>query len=551
MLGVLALPLLIGRDFWQQPQIPRIVQLPAALIGLVLLQALLGMMAYFDQALLYLLYLLFALLLMMLGARLRDCIGLETLALTLAIFLLIGAESGALIGVLQHYHWHTWLDSVVVVKVSSDVYGNLAQRNHFADYTAIGLISLGLLLGQRKLPTAGVVMLALPLLFVMTLSGSRSSWLYLLMMSLTSAWLGWRKPEWRSLSYYCLILLAGFAAMNFLVQLPIFKATGGAINTLQRFSAEYSGADANGGIRLYVWYEAWLMFKESPWLGVGFGQFALQNFQLGPILQRTLFNGLFNNSHNLLFQLAAETGLAGLLALFASLAVWLNGLRRATTSSAHWWGYAILGVLAIHSLLEYPLWYAYFIAIAAFLLGALDETRYRLEIHNTGRLLMLAVLVLGCFALIQLRIGYQQLRGALTLRPVSGVSAEQLARDKQAGLMAVRHSSLLAPYAELYLSTSAVVSENHLADKLALNSRVVRFIPIASVVYKQAFLLAQAGRLEEAKRIYEQAVWSYPETAGVHQQLVSLAEKDPAHFSALLEFALQKEQEYLSAIRNH
>ena len=141
-IGVLALPLLVARSNWLTPQIPRIVQLPAALILLVLLQASLGMMAYFDQALLYLLYLLFALLLMMLGARLRECLGLENVVVVLAIFLLGGAELSALIGVSQHYRWHTPFDAVVVAKVAAGVYGNLAQPNHFANYIALGLVSL-------------------------------------------------------------------------------------------------------------------------------------------------------------------------------------------------------------------------------------------------------------------------------------------------------------------------------------------------------------------------------------------------------------------------
>gem|GEM_PF-6063564 len=67
MLGVLALSLLTAREFWRQPEIPRIAQLPIALIVVVLLQLVLGKMAYFDQALLYILYLLFAALLMLLS----------------------------------------------------------------------------------------------------------------------------------------------------------------------------------------------------------------------------------------------------------------------------------------------------------------------------------------------------------------------------------------------------------------------------------------------------------------------------------------------------
>ena len=86
--------------------------------------------------------------------------------------------------------------------------------------------------------------------------------------------------------------------------------------------------------------------------------------------------------------------------------------------------------------------------------------------------------------------------------------------------------------------------------EVQLNTRVMRFTPIGAVVYRQTLLLARAGRQEQAKTTLEQAIWSYPEEfAGASRQMAELAEKDPAHFSALLEFALQKEQEYRRAVR--
>jgi O-antigen ligase len=544
LIGMLALTLLLARDYWQQPQIPRIVQLPAALIAVVLLQAALGKIAYFDQALLYTLYLLFGLLLMMLGARLRECLGLNELAIVLASYLLIGAELNAALGVLQHFHWHTWFDSMVVTKVASGVYGNLAQPNHFANYIALGLTSLGFLFQQRKIPAGFVVLLAIPLLLVMTLSGSRSSWLYLLLMAALAWWSGRRINNMRPLLNYCLLLLAGFAVMHGVVQLPFMKGAGSGYDSMERLADA-----ASGGIRLYLWHETWLIFMQSPWLGAGFGQFAWQHFQLGPVLRQTSIVGLYNNAHNLVFQLAAEAGIAGLLLFLAALAAWLNGLRRATLSAAHWWGYAALGILGIHSLLEYPLWYAYFVAVAAVLLGVMDETHYQLELRRVGRISVAMILLLGMMSLVQLHSGYQQLKETLAIRPVSGNVAVSFARTRD-GFLAVHGASLLSPYAELFMSSYTEVNSDRLQDKLSLNTKVLHFIPIAPVVYRQAFLLALNNQPEQAKQIFEQAVWSYPGQADAHQQLVNLAQKDPAHFSALLEFALKIEQEYARAIHN-
>jgi hypothetical protein len=318
-------------------------------------------------------------------------------------------------------------------------------------------------------------------------------------------------------------------------------------DSVQRLLAYNSGGDTSGSIRWYLWHESWLMFAQSPWLGAGFGQFAWHHFLLLPELQANNISSYYNNAHNLIFQLAAEAGIPGLLALFGSLGIWFYGLRRATLSAAHWWGYAVLGVLAIHSLLEYPLWYAYFIAIAAILLGAFDETRYRLELRKVGRLALVLILLLGFLSLFQLRSGYQQLKDTLAIRPVSG-NVFEASQQIRKGLLAVHGGSLLAPYAEMYILLDTEVNADFIKQKLTMGSNVIRLFPVAPVVYRQVFFLAQDGQLAQAEQLMEQAIWSYPDNGNAHQQLVSLAEKDPAHFSALLEFAAKKEQEHARAI---
>lgn len=563
LLGVLALTLLIGRGFWRRPEIPRIAQLPLALIAVVGLQWALGKIVYFDQVMLYVLYLLFAACLMILGARLRDCFGMAKLAQVLAIFLLIGAELSALIGLLQHYRWHTPLDAVIVNKVSSSVYGNLAQPNHFANYIALGLVSLGLL-RQQRLKAGYVIALATPLLFVMTLSGSRSSWLYLLLMAGLAWWWARRDASQRPLLRYSLLLICGFGLMHLVVQLPFVAGPDSSIDTVRRIL----GANETTGIRLYLWYEAILMFVQSPWLGVGFGQFSWHHFQLLPVLQQANISGLYNNAHNLIFHLAAEAGMAGLLVLSLSVGVWLYGLQRRSAifnlrgsvqndaslvepDAAQWWGLAVLGVLAIHSLLEYPLWYAYFVAVAAILLGALDETRYMLKLRFAGRMSLGMILLLGAVALVQLRNGYGLLEQTLAIHPASSTDYSALSRFHE-GMAEVYKKPLLSPYVEFSLSDQVAVNEDRLQEKLALNTRVTKVMPVGAVVYRQAMLQAQANQPEQAKLTLERAIWSYPSGfSEARRQMAVLSEKDPEHFSALLKFAIQKEQEYRRAVSHN
>ncbi len=583
VLGLCAMPLLVTRRYWQQPEIPRIVLLPTGLMLLVLVQFAFGKIGYFNQALLFALYLLWVALLIMLGQRLREEFGLPALATALAAFLLLGAELNAMIGVLQHYFWRTFLNAVVTAKTSAAVFGNMAQPNHFADYITLGLISLGLLHLHWRMRIWQAALLAAPLLFVLVLSGSRSAWLYLLCMA-GMAFL-WQRRERKGgvedsgnppayplrvlrvllglqpltttayplrvdksslpLLHYSLALLLGFGLMHFVVQIPWLAGSTGSVTAAERLIGQ--AGDSNS-VRFYLWREAWLIFMQFPLLGAGFGQFAWQHFQLGPVLHSTNITGLYNNAHNFVMQIAAEMGLSGLFILLGTLALWLRQARAAQRTIYHWWGYGLLAVLAIHSLLEYPLWYAYFLGVAALTLGIFDNTTYRLELRGVGRLSVAAILLLGVMSLQQMLHGYRNMEGVLAVRPASATDSGYSNRVRE-GLVAIYGQSLLQPYIELFMSSMIEVDTDHLADRLTLNENVMYFVPISPVVYREALLLALSGEQAAAQLQMERAIWSYPgDFMQASEQLRTLARKDPAHFAALLEFALQKYKERQRAV---
>jgi O-antigen ligase len=554
LLGVMALALLTARDYWRKPEIPRIALMPVALIAVVLLHWSLGKMVYFDQALMHVLYLLFAALLMLLGAALRDRFGIQKLAVVLAVFLTLGAEINAVFGILQHYLPNITLNDLVLRKITPGAYGNIAQSNNYANYITLGLISIGLLFQQRKLKISHALVLTTPMLLALMLSGSRSSWLYLLMMAGMAWWYSRKDAGQRPLFYYSLLLLAGYVLTNIALQLLMQAGSAGVtpvLNPALGFTPAERIADvSSGSARLYMWREAAIMFMQSPWLGVGFGQFAWHHFQLIPELRPDNIMGLHNNAHNIILQLAAETGLAGLLAVLAPLLIWLRGLYSAPErlDAAHWWATAVLSVIAIHSLLEYPLWYVFFIGIAATLLGALDETRYRSELRNTGRVGVIAALLLGLLVLAQVHSGYAKLEQTMKIMPTSPTDSVALDRIRE-GLVAVHGVPLLSPYAEYPLSGQIVVNGEYLKEKLALNTRVLRASPKGNVAYRQAMLLAQNDQQEQAREMMEMAILSYPTIfTDARWRLTELAKNDPERFSALLEFAIEKHQEYQSGI---
>ncbi len=549
VLGLCALPLLLTSRYWQKPEVPRIVLLPIGLLLLLLIQFLIGRIVHFDHLMMMSLYFLFSALLMMLGQRLREELGLPTVVTVLAVFLLAGAELNTLAGILQHYRWSTFLNPFVTLKTSSAVYGNTAQPNHFADYIALGLISLGLLyvhMSKRGWKAASLAaLLATPMLFVMVLSGSRSSWLYLLFAAgLAFLWQR-RDMTLRPLLHFSLALLLGFGLMHFVVQIPWLEGSTGSVTTAERLF----GDTASGGIRVQLWRESALIFAQFPLLGAGFGQFAFQHLQLAVEMHNPVIVGLYNNAHNLVMQIAAEAGSAGLVVLFGTLGLWFwqSVVRGTRFNLYHWWGYAILAVLGIHSMLEYPLWYAYFIGLAAVMIGMFDFTSYRLELRTVGRISVAMMLLLGALSLLQILQGYQRLEKALNMRAMAA-SDRSLVKRVQDELLEVQHSTLLASYAEMFMASTMELSASYLPQKLELNERVLNFIPIAPAVYHQAALLALADKPVEAKHQLETAIWGYPaDYPTARRELEDLALKDPARFGPLLEFATQKYEEYRRA----
>lgn len=542
LLGLCALPLLLTTRYWQAPQVPRIVLLPIGLVVLVLVQFLLGRINHVDYVLLLSLYFLLATLLMMLGQRLREELGLPWVATALAIFLVLGAELNTLAGLVQHYRWDTFLNAVVTSKTSASVYGNTAQPNHFANYIALGLFSLALLVVTHVLRRWQALLLALPMLFVMVLSGSRSGWLYLT-FALALAWLWQRKDKsLRPLFTFTLLLWVGYLVMHFVVKIPGLEGAAESVTAAERLFA-LSGA---GSVRVDLWREAWTVLTHFPLLGAGFGEFGYQHFLLSSEVQNVKFFGLYNNAHNIVFQLAAEAGLAGVavLLLATGFFVWQSFVRQVQFNVYQWWGAAVLAVLVIHSLLEYPLWYLYFIGIAAVVLGMFDRTTYSIELRLMGRLSVAMLLLLGGVFLVQAMHSYRHLESALIYRGMATKDASYIA-PSQAELTEVLNYPLFGSYAEMYIAQSMPVNQSQFELKLELSTRALHYIPSAQVAYRHALLLALDNQIAAAQTQMKNAIWSYPgEFPSLLQELQPLVLSDPARFAPLLEFATRNFEEY-------
>jgi len=505
-LGLIALLPLLSRQHWQPLVLPRTLLFVLGFPLILILQVTLNMVPYPQQALVGAQYFLWAAFLLWLGNRLGEALGLERIANVLAWALLLGAVLSCGIALLQQFGLHTPLDPWANRKVSSAVLANLGQPNHLANYLMLGLASLLYLVASaRVVPWLGVLF-ALLLVLVLALTGSRASWLYLGALLVLAWW--WSRPVGaaaRRLFFMALFLLPAFAAAQWLAHLPFMQGLSGVVTPTERLFDLANGIE----VRLALWREAWLMLTAHPWLGVGFGQFAWHNFLLASAGPTLLVGSVFNHSHNLLAQIGAEFGVAGLFLIFLGGGLWLWGCMHRPRTLAGWWVAALLAVLGIHSLLEYPLWYANFLGIAAILIGATEAHMHRLRLGSVLHVAFGLMLLLSAVACLRILNAYQQLEGLLQQRQV-----KMSPQDMDRVLQQVRLESLLAPYSDFAYALSIAPNRELIQEKIALSAQVMRFAPTQELVYRHALLLGLQGEGAAAQAMLKRALLVYPAGAG-------------------------------------
>lgn len=486
--------------------LPATVLLPLFLAGLIGIQMTAGMLAYREDGLLGTLYLLWAAALVWLGAALRDALGLKRVVGIFAWCALVGAAASTFAGLVQYYD-PSILGRFVMKRMMPSVYANLGQPNHLADQLALGLGSLVYLYAARRLPALAATVVAAPMLFVAALTASRSPWLYFSAFAVVAAWQrrSLSGAAGRRLLVGSLLLLAGLAAAQALTQLPLLQPHDNRILPMDRLFEVASGLAP----RIAVWKEAWQMFAGAPWFGVGFGQFAWHHFLQVSVAPPAVIPGLYDHAHNLVLHVLAELGVTAGIAVIAAGVAWLTGVMHDRASPERWWLLALAAVAGIHSMLEYPLWYAYFLGTAALVTGLADRHRLVRPVPPIVRGALGLAVFAGWVAAAWVYLDYSRMEGISFNVFTASPAGDRMVRVRET-LTEIEARSLLKPYVDMGLAGAEPLARDRLAEKLARNTRVLHFVPSKEVAYRQAVLLALDGQEEGARSQLNRAMTYYP-----------------------------------------
>ena len=317
-----------------------------------------------------------------------------------AIMLFSAAFLSALIG------WMQWLglpDSYTTYAMQTEpgerIIANLGQPNQLATLLLMGIIGLIFIRDRRLTGRTGFFLGLVTLTWALVLCESRTALLSAVIVTvyLTGKRVQ-KKAESTAYQYskkFIWVWLAGFCfatyALPFVNSLLLLEA-GRAIEF----------ADNNG--RVEIWLQTLAAADASPWIGYGWNQ--------TPVAQATgalVYPGglAYSNAHNLLLDLVVWVGIPLGLVIFGVIVYWAGSRALAIQKPQSVYAMAMLLPFFVHSLLEFPFSYAYFLLVAGLLVGIVESGYLHTQSLTISK--KSASCILSLFVLLGGFFGYEYL----------------------------------------------------------------------------------------------------------------------------------------------
>lgn len=454
-----------------------------------LLQYIAGMIYFAGDAYLSALYLL--------AFAFCYCMGVNFAALPQArIFfngLLVVMVSTGLIGSLVAIF--QWLKinpvGIWITEVPPDgrIWGNMGQPNNFSTFTSLSVCALYYWYLERKLHAIPLLLMALLLLFAIGLAQSRTS---LIIFLLVLPWL-WLCSRQKKISVHWVV------PFMLLVLFYVWFFSMPAISQLLLLSdaeRQTIRAPEITDARLAIWAQLLPATFLQPWTGFGWGQVTVAQMEVALNAELAPFVA---HAHNIFLDLILMNGWPMGAVLCLLLLYWLyQRLRFSFVSGQHGVILAMILAVFVHSQLELPHYYTYFILPLAFLAGVVDfsynKSQVRTLRHGNGLFFIhitAMLLVLGLIFSEYKKIEQAHLK--LTFESAGIVWTEKLAPTDRVLLL-----TQLTSFIEFAESRAR---ENMSEAELLHAQKVANRFGYPPVLFRYALMLGLNHRYEEARQV--------------------------------------------------
>lgn len=460
-----------------------------------------------------------------------------SLAVHLGLGVLLGALVASVIGLAQYFGGDLGLSPWIHASIPGTAMGNLRQRNQQATLLSMGLWVLFWWLAQvqarlegrqgaagRAVDVAlgdrwrgavwlwGILMaLALAVLAVgSAATASRTgAGQWLLMLGLLVIWRG-------SMGRAALVLavagLVFYVAVGWLLPQMLNQWTGFREDSVfNRLAGDASGCVS----RKVLWSNMLTLIAQKPWTGWGWGELDYAHYITHYTGQR--FCVLVDNAHNLPLHLAVELGVP-VAALVCGAVLWLVVRARpwAEQHPARQLAWGLLLPVALHSMVEFPLWYGPFQVSCAMALLVLWLTAPQRPLKKDWSRLQLLVVTAVAAALAGALAWAAQdyFRVSQLYKPV----AQRAAAYKNYTPAEAADSVFFADHADFALLTTTPVTQANAQQVHDLAKDLLHYSPeprVVQLVIDSALLL---GREEEANFHLQRLREVYPDEYAAWQR---------------------------------
>jgi O-antigen ligase len=448
---------------------------------------------------------------------------------TIAAAWLAAAIASAAMGLLQYIGLAEHFSPLINYVEAGQAYANLRQRNQLATLLSIGLAALlwwqarsagraaSSSDGQSRALSALLIMLVMLLVAADAASGSRTGLLQLLL--LLALGLVWRQGRATML----------LAALGYAVAAMALPHLAGSETMQSGILGRVGEATAPCESRLTLWSNVLHLIAQRPWLGWGWGELDYAHFV-------TLYSGrrfcdILGNAHNLPLHLAVELGIPFAL-VFCGVLVWmmLRGRPWREQNATRQMAWSVLAVLGVHSMLEYPLWYAPFQLAALLAIWLLWQTRpskseRAVPVSSAGRTPSLMPMTVAALVIVACAyVGWDYWRISQIYLP----EAQRVAAYRVDTLDKARDSWLFADQVKFAELGVTPLTRDNAAHIHALALDMLHFSPEQSVVEKLLNSALLMNNREEADYFEQRYQVAFPQEYALWKQVQGLSPGDKA-----------------------
>lgn len=397
--------------------------------------------------------------------------------------------------------------------------GNIGQSNHLGTLLFMGIVCAIYFWESKKLSILVTLLTIGFLILGIVASGSRTPWL---IAAATIAWLvikiNLRPENWRLCGIFCasvgFYLLALFWLFPAVAEMLMLEKSGLA-------------RSVEVGVRGLFWQQYINAAFSDHWLGYGWNQGGVAQVDVATKFAKSKFS---DRSHNQILDLLVWNGPVIGVLIVVTIFYWAFRNFIACRTREHFYLLWLIGCLLVHSLLEYPLEFAYFLLPLGFLLGAADcnaNFKSRVFPRGKGPYTILVLVVILCIGIVfeDFHIAEEENR-KMRFRAAGIVGVEPM--PDPSGIILLTQTEAFIRFAETY------ATENMSDTALEQMRKVATRNAYPPSLFRYALALGLNHRYQESQRmlavlqklhpedIYAEAVNNWKIMANRYPQLANV-----------------------------